>query len=267
MPELPEIETIRCALEPLITHQTIREISVFERRLRVPLASDFAARLRGARITKLKRRGKYLLVELDNATLLIHCGMSGSLIYRKGKDRPAKRKHDHVLFMLDDGFLAYHDPRRFGFMSLGMTHLPALGIEPFDLTPAHLYDLTQKMTSSVKNLLMNQRYIAGLGNIYALESLHRAGLHPEESCHHLTLQDCTHLTSAITATLKDALASGGSSLRDYRNGVGGIGYFQHQFKVYGRNHQKCPACETEIKAIKQNGRTSFFCPYCQKLKA
>ena len=270
MPELPEIETLKRSLEPLILRRRIERVTVFQPQLRFALARDFARRCRHQTIHELNRRGKYLLWMLDTDQLLIHCGMAGNLRYHASKSD--RRKHDHVIFELSDGFVHYHDPRRFGFMKL-ISHgysdktIETLGKEPLsgDFTTEWLLDLCHKHKNiTIKTLLMNQHHIAGLGNIYASEALYEARIHPARTANTISGEESIVLRDAIRHTLLAAIQSGGSTIRDYRNGRGGTGYFQHQFKVYGKDGKPCEHCDAMIVKEKMNGRSSFFCPACQK---
>ena len=270
MPELPEIETLKRSLEPLILRRRIERVTVFQPQLRFALQDDFARRCRHQTIHELSRRGKYLLWVLDTDLLLIHCGMAGNLHYHA--DKNDRRKHDHVIIELSDGFVHYHDSRRFGFMRLiGHEHsdtaLDALGKEPLsdDFTAEWLLDVCRAQKSvTIKTLLMNQHHIAGLGNIYVCEALHEARIHPARMANTLSGDESIALRDAIRHTLLAAIQSGGSTIRDYRNGRGGTGYFQHQFKVYGKDGEPCEHCDNYIVKQKMNGRSSFFCPSCQK---
>ena len=270
MPELPEIETLKRSLEPLILRRRIERVTVFQPHLRFAVAADFARRCRHQTIHELKRRGKYLLWRMDTDLLLIHCGMAGSLHYHAR--RSDRRKHDHVIIELSDGFVHYHDSRRFGFMRLishehNDTALDTLGKEPLsdDFTADWLLDVCGAQKSvTIKTLLMNQHLIAGLGNIYVCEALYEARIHPARTAKTISGDESIILVDAIRHTLLAAIQSGGSTIRDYRNSMGDTGYFQHQFKVYSRDGESCPRCDAMIVKQKINGRSSFFCPSCQK---
>ena len=270
MPELPEIETLKRSLEPLVLRRRIERVTVFQPHLRFAVAADFARRCRHQTIHELQRRGKYLLWRMDKDQLLIHCGMAGSLHYHAR--RSDRRKHDHVIIELSDGFVHYHDSRRFGFMNLidyrqSDKTIETLGKEPLsdDFTADWLLDVCGAQKSvTIKTLLMNQRHIAGLGNIYASEALYEARIHPARTAKTISGDESIILVDAIRHTLLAAIQSGGSTIRDYRNGKGGMGYFQHQFKVYGKAGKTCANCDNYIIKQKINGRSSFFCPSCQK---
>ncbi|QQR68446.1 MAG: bifunctional DNA-formamidopyrimidine glycosylase/DNA-(apurinic or apyrimidinic site) lyase [Alphaproteobacteria bacterium] len=269
MPELPEVETIRQGLERTIRGQRILRVQVKRRDLRWPVPQGLAARIRGARITALRRRGKYLLVDLDSArTMLVHLGMSGRLV----QDGPA-RTHDHVIFHLDSGaVLRFHDPRRFGMIDLVPTNrleshdlLKNMGPEPFDpaLTSARFHAMAKGRSTSLKAFLLDQSRVAGIGNIYACEALFRARLHPALSAGQMTPTQSRHLLQAVRAVLTEAIQSGGSSLRDYVQSDGSLGYFQHGFAVYDRKDRPCPVCATPIARLTQSARSTFFCTKCQ----
>ncbi len=293
MPELPEVETVRRGLAPaLVGHRFVR---VEQRRpdLRFPLPQDFARRLRGRTVERLERRAKYLLAYLsDGEVLLMHLGMTGRFTVEApdGSHKPGRfaratgvaAKHDHVVFHMDDGaVITYNDARRFGYMLL----IPAaelaehplmrgLGVEPLgpELTPAYLARRAHGKAVDLKAFLSDQRIVAGLGNIYVCEALFRAGLAPKRPASSLATKTgrptarAGRLATAIRAVLKDAIAAGGSSLRDYRHADGALGMFQHTFAVYGREGLPClrPGCHGTVRRIVQSGRSTFFCPKCQR---
>lgn len=282
MPELPEVETVRRGLLPVMEGAVIREAAVNRPDLRWPLPERLARRLTGRRVLALRRRSKYILADLDGGeTLLIHLGMSGRLLisgHRIGAFRheiAAAAKHDHVVLDMEDGTrIAFNDARRFGMMDLVPTGaveahplLAALGPEPlgngFDETV-----LAQGLRgrAPVKAVLLDQRVVAGLGNIYVCEALFRAGISPLRAARDVTPEEIARLTAAIREVLVEAIAAGGSSLRDYRRADGELGYFQHAFRVYGREGQICttPGCGTPVARVVQSGRSSFFCPTCQR---
>ncbi len=270
MPELPEVETTRRTLRPHVCGARVVAVAVHERRLRRPLAPDFEERLRGRTVTAIERRGKYLLFALDDgATLLAHLGMSGSLaLVPPGTPRAP---HDHVVLTLDRGLqLVFNDPRRFGLLQIGRRdELPALrAIGPDPLSAAPTLDTWRALTRGrrlpIKSLLMDQRLLAGIGNIYANEALFQAGIRPRRRAASLTRAELTRLGTALAAVLARAVELGGSSISDYRNGEGQPGYFQIHHAVYDRDGQPCPRCTTTIKRIVQSGRSSFYCPNCQR---
>lgn len=294
MPELPEVETVRRGLAPALVGRRFGRVELRRPDLRFPLPERFAARLEGARVEALERRAKYLLARLDTGeTLVMHLGMTGRFIVeRPGKDprkpgRFAHRTgnggvHEHVVFHMSDATVVrYSDPRRFGYMLLLPSdrlgedpHFRGLGAEPMSdgLTPAYLARAAVGRRTDLKAFLMDQRIIAGLGNIYACEALHRAGLSPRRSATSLARRAgsptarCERLVAAVKATLGEAIAAGGSTLRDYQQTDGSLGDFQHSFAVYGRAGLRCPrpGCGGTIRRLAQGGRSTFFCPRCQR---
>ncbi len=293
MPELPEVETVRRGLEPAMAGAQIREVEQRRPDLRFPFPEDFARRLKGRTITGLSRRAKYLLIDLDNGLVLIcHLGMSGSFraegwggSLTPGEfhhERSGAIAHDHVVFHLSNGAtVTYNDPRRFGFMDLiaraelsSHSFFRNLGIEPLgnELDGNRLAGLFQGRKAPLKAALLDQKLIAGLGNIYVCESLHRSGLSPKRAAGTLArktgapTQGAERLAQDIRIILEEAVRSGGSSLRDHRQTDGTLGYFQHQFRVYDREGEDCPtqSCPGTIRRIIQSGRSTFYCPKCQK---
>lgn len=287
MPELPEVETVRRGLAPKLVGARIARVELRRADLRVPFPTDFAARLEGRRVLALRRRAKYLLADLDNGeTLIMHLGMSGSFRFdnaapgRFHHPRGRQAAHDHVVFHLDGGLrVVFNDPRRFGCMLLEKTEaLPGLfaglGAEPLDgeIDAGALAQLFCNRHAPVKALLLDQRLIAGLGNIYACEALHRAHVSPMRKGGALVTargaptRALARLAAAIPAVLEEALAAGGSSLRDHRRTDGSLGYFQHSFRVYDREGAACPTpgCTGTIARVAQSGRSTFYCPRCQK---
>ncbi|MCC1480222.1 bifunctional DNA-formamidopyrimidine glycosylase/DNA-(apurinic or apyrimidinic site) lyase [Roseibaca sp. Y0-43] len=287
MPELPEVETVRRGLLPAMEGAVIERAELRRADLRWPFPPDMANRLTGARVLALRRRSKYLLADLDRGeTLIVHLGMSGRMTvsglaapHVPGKfhfDHPALEKHDHVIFHLGNGArVTFNDPRRFGAMDLCTTAtqdshklLAQIGPEPLGNGFDALYlaaQLAGKRTP-IKAALLDQRIVAGLGNIYVCEALHRAGIHPARAAHRIGAARLERLVHEIRATLTEAIAAGGSSLRDYRQADGALGYFQHGFKVYGREGQPCQTdgCRGTVRRIVQSGRSSFYCPACQR---
>jgi formamidopyrimidine-DNA glycosylase len=294
MPELPEVETVRRGLEPALLNHEFARVEQRRPDLRFPLPHLFAQRLEGRRVERLERRAKYLIAHLSDAeALIMHLGMSGRFTVhgpdgrrtRQGKFAHAAggvAKHDHVVFHMDDGTtVTYNDPRRFGFMLLVPENelsshplMAGLGVEPLgpDLTPAYLAQRASGKKVDLKAFLSDQRIIAGLGNIYVCEALFRAGLSPTRAAASLARKDgkptarAIRLETAIRAVLKDAVAAGGSSLRDYRHADGELGMFQHTFAVYGREGRRCEreGCRGRVKRIVQAGRSTFYCPACQR---
>jgi formamidopyrimidine-DNA glycosylase len=293
MPELPEVETVRRGLAPVMEGARFADVVAHRGDLRWPLPKDFAARLKGRTVTGLGRRAKYLLADLSSGEVLVmHLGMSGSFRIEHGAasdtpgsyyhDRSKNLAHDHVVFTMSSGAVVrFNDPRRFGSMKLvARTKLDdepllrALGPEPLGnaFDAVMLARACRGKNTSLKAALLDQRVVAGLGNIYVCEALNRALLSPRRKAS--TIADrkgapnerAKLLVDAIKATLNDAIAAGGSSLRDHRRTDGSLGDFQHSFRVYDREGQKCPTkgCPGTIRRIVQNGRSTFFCPVCQK---
>jgi formamidopyrimidine-DNA glycosylase len=290
MPELPEVETVRLGLAPALEGRVLNQLTVRRADLRVAFPKSFAERMRGRRMMKLRRRAKYLLLDLEGAeTLIMHMGMSGRFTIHGAKartkpgrfhnrapdDGSGEGKHDHVVFETDEGTrIVYTDHRRFGLMLL----VPAseaesklqsqgrLGPEPLDdtFTSEVLSKALKGKKTPIKSALLDQRVVAGLGNIYVCEALFRAGISPKRLARSVAGARGVKLAPSIKAVLREAIEAGGSSLRDYAKADGELGYFQHRFSVYDREAAPCPSCETAIKRIVQSGRSSFYCPKCQR---
>ncbi len=269
MPELPEVETIVRSLAPALRDRRVDAVDVRDGRLRTPMAPDFAARLTGRRVVRLGRHGKYMLIALDDdAVWLVHLGMSGRLTLATA---PRLLPHDHVVVRLDDGrTLTYNDPRRFGRLDVLAAERVAAVIGPGldaladGLTPPWLHAVARRRRTSVKALLMDQRHIAGLGNIYVSEILYHAGIRPRRRAGRLSRADCARLVDATRLVLADAIARGGSSIADYRDGLGHFGSYQTRHQVYDRAGEPCPRCGTPVRSLVQTGRSSFYCPACQR---
>lgn len=273
MPELPEVETVRTALEPVISGQRIASVRVARDDLRWPLPEGLARRLTGRFCAMPKRRSKYILIELDKAeTLLIHLGMSGTI--RIYGHKPNFAKHDHFAVEFESGnWFVFCDPRRFGHIDLfasaeEITHplLTGLGVEPLSTAfcAGLLTDLMQGSKTSIKAALLDQRRIAGLGNIYVAEALFQAGISPRRQANSITGTRSVRLAAAIKEILGAAIQAGGTSLRDHVQPDGEVGYFKQNLRVYGRAGENCVACSATIKQIVQTGRSSFYCPSCQR---
>jgi formamidopyrimidine-DNA glycosylase len=281
MPELPEVETVRQGLMPHLEGARLVKVTQNRENLRFPLPDRFAARLTGAVVETLERRAKYLLATLDTGeTLVTHLGMTGR--FTVGDHQPGRfhnqvggiDKHDHLIFETDRGrVITFNDARRFGYMDLIPTKALAehpwfkgLGPEPLgvDFNAKALAAALIGRKQTIKVSLLDQRLVAGLGNIYVAESLHRAGIDPRRAGGALKPREFTRLVAAVKAVLTEAVAAGGSTLRDYRSAEGELGYFQHTFRVYGREGRPCPPpCTGVIERIVQGGRSTFFCPRCQ----
>lgn len=272
MPELPEVETTRRGLEPLIRTHRIANIAVHNPNLRQPVDIKTLNTLKNATFTHTARRGKYLWLHTDHArkSLLIHLGMSGSLCVNP--PNTARKPHDHVEITLDNQhILRLHDPRRFGMIQC---HDPAhppeylrkLGVEPLDaaFTARYLHDHLRGRQSAVKTRLMDQSVVVGVGNIYASEALFLAGIHPARPARSLSIHDSERLVAAIQHILAKAIDVGGTTLRDFVHSDGRPGYFQQTLNVYGRRGQPCPNCQTPLENSLIGGRNSVYCPKCQK---
>ncbi len=298
MPELPEVETVRRGLEPAMDGARFTKVEVRRGDLRWPLPKDFAARLEGKTVTGLGRRAKYLLVDLSSGDVLImHLGMSGSfhVFGAEGGNKPGAyyhersshaaqdlAAHDHVVFHMSSGaIVTFNDPRRFGFMKIVARKaidaeplLAGLGPEPLgnEFDAAMLARACAGKKTSLKAALLDQKVVAGLGNIYVCEALYRARLSPLRLAATIAgkagapNERAERLVAGIKAVLQDAIAAGGSSLRDHKRTNGELGMFQHHFRVYDREGQKCPTrgCRGTVKRVVQNGRSTFYCPTCQK---
>jgi formamidopyrimidine-DNA glycosylase len=281
MPELPEVETVRAGLIPAMEGQVIARADINRPDLRWPFPDNMAARLTGARVLTLRRRSKYILADLSTGeTLLIHLGMSGRMLISGQmlasfvQDHPAAQKHDHVVLHMGNGIrVTFNDPRRFGAMDLLTTAtadqhplLADIGPEPLGNSFDERY-LTTKLAgraTPIKSALLDQKMVAGLGNIYVCEVLFRARIAPDRLAR--DVKKAGRLVPIIRDVLSEAIAAGGSSLRDYRQADGELGYFQHGFAVYGREGEVCQThnCPTKIARIVQSGRSSFYCPTCQR---
>lgn len=270
MPELPEVETVRSGLAGAVVGRRITEVSVRERRLRRPIADDLGRALVGRRIEAVRRRAKYLLLDLDDgAVWLVHLGMSGTLVVVSPD--AAHRTHTHVVVRLDDGrTVRFHDPRRFGLMRVAsadrLEELRGLGVEPLGagFSPEYLRARSRGRRCTVKSLLMDQRIVAGLGNIYVNEILFVAGVRPGRRACRLTRVEAARIVAATMRILNEAIALRGSSISDYRDERGEPGAFQDSFRVYERAGQPCVGCGSVIRRRVLVGRSSFFCSRCQR---
>ncbi|MDB4213373.1 bifunctional DNA-formamidopyrimidine glycosylase/DNA-(apurinic or apyrimidinic site) lyase [Octadecabacter sp.] len=283
MPELPEVETVRKGLIPSMQGQVITRADVNRPDLRWPFPDNMAIRLNGATVTALRRRSKYVLADLSTGeTLIIHLGMSGRMtvsgdpLGQFHHDHPAPEKHDHVVFHMGNGSrVTFNDARRFGAMDLAPTAtledhwlIKSIGPEPLGNTfnEAYLIDAFAYKNTPIKTALLDQRIIAGLGNIYVCEVLHRARVNPKRKAGQLSKTRVATLVPIIRDVLSEAIAAGGSSLKDYRQADGELGYFQHGFQAYDREDQPCQTsdCGGTIARIVQSGRSTFYCPKCQR---
>ena len=277
MPELPEVESLRRILARTVVGRSIVGAKVAEARLRQQIAHDLVEKIAGGEIVRVGRRAKYLLIEMqDDRVLIVHLGMSGSLTHRRGVGNLTgfDPRHDHVSFTLDDGSrLVFNDPRRFGLMKLvqraelnTIEELAGLGPEPFgsEFNAAYLWKATRGRTGAIKNLLMDQRIVAGVGNIYASEILFRAGVRPTRRAGKVTRAEVDRIAAITPQVLREAIGGGGTTFRSYRDSRGQPGRFAERLQVYDRAGQPCVVCGTSIRAIVVGQRSSFFCPHCQK---
>ena len=270
MPELPEVETTRRGLIPLVVGETIEHVSVRERRLRWPIKPHLAEKLRNQSVTGVSRRGKYLLLSTAGGTLLLHLGMSGSLRYLASPTHPSK--HDHVDLEFTSGaLLRFNDPRRFGslhFSTEPEAHwlLKNMGPEPLGptFTAEYLRRVSRGRRVAIKQFLMNARIVAGVGNIYANESLFRAGIHPSRAAGRISHERLDRLVRAVRAVLNDAITAGGTTLQDFVGSDGRPGYFQLSLDVYDRAGEGCRRCDTPITVRTIGQRASYYCPRCQR---
>jgi formamidopyrimidine-DNA glycosylase len=283
MPELPEVETVRRGLAPSMEGQVITCAQVNRPDLRWAFPENMAERLTGARVERLRRRSKYILADLSTGeTLLIHLGMSGRMLVSGDPlgqfvhDHPLPEKHDHVVFDMENGArVTFNDPRRFGAMDLLDTKtaqehplLAKIGPEPLGnlFDESHLVQVFSGRNTAVKTTLLDQKNVAGLGNIYVCEVLYRGRIHPSSKAGEIAATQVEKLVPIIRDVLSEAIDAGGSSLKDFRQADGELGYFQHRFDVYGREGEPCrtPGCTDLIRRISQSGRSTFYCPTCQR---
>ncbi len=283
MPELPEVETVRRGLLPVLDGQRIETADIRRPDLRWPLPNRMSERLNGATVTSLTRRSKYILAALDTGeTLIVHLGMSGRILIsgdvqgRFVHTHPPLQKHDHVILDMQNGArITYNDARRFGAMDLIDTAqadqhpwLATLGPEPLGnaFSETYLQHALTRRKTPIKSALLDQRIVAGLGNIYVCEVLHRAGIAPTRKANAISGRRVATLVPIVRDVLEEAIKAGGSSLKDFRQTDGELGYFQHSFAAYGKEHAPCPTpdCGGHITRITQAGRSTFYCPQCQR---
>ncbi|EIC21981.1 bifunctional DNA-formamidopyrimidine glycosylase/DNA-(apurinic or apyrimidinic site) lyase [Thiorhodovibrio frisius] len=271
MPELPEVETTLRGIAPALTGQRIDRLLVRDRRLRQPVSLETEAQVPGQRILHLRRRAKYLLIALEEGSVLVHLGMSGSL--RLVPETAAYRPHDHIELTLESGVaLRLHDPRRFGIFQWipepAETHslLASLGPEPLsaDCDGAYLYQISRNRRAAVKSLIMDSRVLVGVGNIYANEALFMSGIHPARAAGRIGLARYQRLADAIKQVLNAAIEQGGTTLRDFLREDGNPGYFAQQLRVYGRTGEPCRQCGAPIRLGRIGQRSSFYCATCQR---
>lgn len=283
MPELPEVETVLRGISPFMEGNEIEYAEVNRPDLRKPFPNNLAKRLKNRKINFLHRRSKYILIDLsDGETLIMHLGMSGRILISQNvtgnfhHNSSLTQKHDHfVLYLKDNHIVTFNDPRRFGVIDLLETKsleissmLSNIGPEPLSnrFNEEYFINVMKGKKTNIKSALLDQRIVAGLGNIYACEALFRAGISPKRQAFSISHKRLGFLVPIIKEILTEAILSGGSSLRDFRNAAGDLGYFQHRFEVYGRENQNCHniQCTRKIKRIIQAGRSSFYCSNCQR---
>lgn len=274
MPELPEVEVLRLSLKPRLVGERIERVRVWNKALREPVDSrQLSRRLAGRRIESLRRRAKYLLIDVERgSTLIVHLGMSGR--FTLVPESAPKLPHEHVAFFLDSGSrVRFRDPRRFGLVLAASTqalaedrHFRHLGVEPLgdDFDGAMLAAAASGRRAPVKSFLLDGRIVVGVGNIYASEALHRAGVHPRRAAGRISAARWEALAESIRTVLGSAIAQGGTTLNDFTNGDGEPGYFQVALSVYDREGKACPRCGGVIRRIVQSNRSTFYCPGCQR---
>lgn len=273
MPELPEVEVLRRSLEPALLRRRIEGLRVWNRALREPVDGRRLGRLvSGRRVTGLRRRAKYLLIDLENgATLVVHLGMSGRMTLAPAGE--PRQPHEHLTLRLSSGMrLRFRDPRRFGLVFAAATeglgedpHFAHLGAEPLGdgFSGELLRAAARGRRAPVKSFLLDGRIVVGVGNIYASEALHRAGIHPRRSVARIGAGRWERLAAAVREVLEEAIRQGGTTLNDFTDGRGESGWFQVSLAVYDREGEPCPRCGAQIRRIVQSGRSTFYCPRCQ----
>lgn len=278
MPELPEVETVKRGLEPVMQGYKFERVTLNRLNLRFPFDKNFISRVQGKTLTSLIRRGKFLKATLSsNDVLHMHLGMSGRFSIDNGLtavynlNNSTNPKHDHVIFEMSNGVIVtYNDPRRFGFMELiapgEPSRLDKMGPEPLDnmFNGPYLFNKLSSKKSTIKSALLDQSIISGLGNIYVCEAIFKAKISPKRQAGSLNIKETEILVNEIKNVIKKAIKAGGSSLKDFASVDGNLGYFQYSFEVYGQEKMPCKVCGTPIERIKQSGRSSFYCKACQK---
>jgi len=270
MPELPEVETTLRGITPHIDKRYVKKINIYQEKLRWPIDEQLHLKIKGKQLQHLQRRGKYLVLEFENGTLLIHLGMSGSL--RILKSKTPLEKHDHFEIIFDNNItLRLRDPRRFGAVLWAEKNwqdhklIKSLGPEPLTdkFDTEYLYAASRNKTSTVKSFIMDSHIVVGVGNIYASEALFRAGIHPTRAAKRISKNRFEDLVAAIKAVLEKAINEGGTTLKDFTNAEGKPGYFTQQLNVYGKANQPCPSCSTPIKHKVIAQRATYYCSHCQ----
>ena len=269
MPELPEVETTLRGISPLLISKKVLGGRIHEHRLRYEVRKDLIETLAGQTLLKTDRRGKYLILTFTNGSLIIHLGMSGSLRILAAEQ--PRRKHDHVEIIFENLSLRYHDPRRFGSLVWTAKHpfehklLRHLGLEPLgsDFNGDYMYSNTKKIRTPIKNTLMNNRIVVGVGNIYANEALFLAGIHPKRLTNRISLKRYRILATKIKIILSEAIEQGGTTLRDFYNNDGRPGYFKSRLRIYGRRGASCDVCKKPVRTTIIGQRTTYYCNSCQ----
>ena len=274
MPELPEVEVTRRGIEPYVTGRRVERVNVRTPALRWPVPADLACTLERQVVRKVTRRGKYLLFEIDAGWFIVHLGMTGTLRVFRHEQAGEPAKHDHIDWIFEEFVLRYRDPRRFGAVLWHAradgdvaTHplLASLGVEPFsDAFGELIFRRTRGRTASIKQVLLAGKIVVGVGNIYASESLFRAGIRPTTPAGRVSLARCERLAEAVRVTLAVAIERGGSTLRDFVGSDGASGYFQLECFVYDRAGAPCRVCGTPIRQIVQGQRSTYYCAHCQR---
>ncbi|GJL85455.1 MAG: formamidopyrimidine-DNA glycosylase [Micavibrio sp.] len=277
MPELPEVEIVKRGLEPAITGKVFKRAQIRRSDLRVPVPRNFKSVIEGQSVRKISRRGKYILIFLEGGQVVVlHLGMSGRIHIHEPGAAYKPEKHDHVILDMDDGGrIVFNDPRRFGMLYMAPANdwekqdpFLKMGPEPLgnEFSGPCLEEKLRGRKSNIKSALLDQKIVAGIGNIYACEALFESGINPERAAGRIAGKDAECLAGSIRSVLQKAIAAGGSSLKDYRQTDGSLGYFQHAFSVYDKEGKKCPGCtcDTDVRRIVQAGRSTFFCPVKQR---
>lgn len=276
MPELPEVETVCRGLAQILLGAKVISAETFTPKLRIEIPQDLNSEIKNRTIKSVNRKAKYILIELEGIIIIAHLGMSGRITIQDYESY-TRKKHDHIVIELklingENKYLILNDPRRFGIFTLSTPEyinkhklFSKLGIEPFseEFTWQSLEKICRKRVKNIKATIMDSSLIVGVGNIYACESLFKSGIQPERSAESLSIKEIRRLHKEIIETLKEAIAAGGSTLKDYSKANGEIGYFQFNFKVYGKESQPCSVCGNKILRIVQNNRSTFYCKKCQ----
>ena len=268
MPELPEVETTKNGLKKLLTNKTITKVEILNPNLRWTVDETIKSKINNQTIRSFSRRGKYILINLDEGYLMIHLGMSGKINVVDINEPP--QKHDHFLLYFKTKVMRFNDPRRFGsiFYLEDLNHklLNNLGVEPLEdsFHEKYLFDRSRNKTQNVKSFIMDSKIVVGVGNIYACESLFKTGINPKTKAKKISKQRYIYLTENIKNVLTKAIKSGGTTLQDFTKVNGKPGYFSQELSVYGRENENCLNCNGKIKRIIQNQRSTFYCPKCQK---